>query len=162
MLQTHTHKNFYGYRVLPGLLKAIKESFAHVRIFWQLDHVTFLMVEITIWIKLDWNQAPIFLSTCVNFWAWVQSRIKRATNHILIDKLHLDLGVIYFNFMQTRLYIYIDQHFHIIIYTLYIITSPPEGVSRYCFHPVCLCVCLCVCVCICVSGQYFGILFLCY
>ena len=49
---------------------------------------------------------------------------------------------------------------------VYIITSPPEGVARYCFHPVCLCVCvsvcLCVCVCICVSGQYFGILFLGY
>ena len=27
----------------------------------------------------------------------------------------------------------------------YIITSPPEGVARYCFHPVCLSVCLCVC-----------------
>ena len=47
-----------------------------------------------------------------------------------------------------------------------IITSPPEGVARYCFHPVCLSVCLCVCVsvclCVCVSGQYFGILFLGY
>ena len=35
-----------------------------------------------------------------------------------------------------------------------VITSPPEGVARYCFHPVCLsvcvCVCLCVCVCVCV------------
>ena len=32
------------------------------------------------------------------------------------------------------------------------ITSPPEGVARYCFHPVCLCVCLSVClsVCLCV------------
>ena len=27
------------------------------------------------------------------------------------------------------------------------ITSPPEGVARYCFHPVCLCVCVCVSVC---------------
>ena len=27
-----------------------------------------------------------------------------------------------------------------------IITSPPEGVARYCFHPVCVCVCLCICV----------------
>ena len=43
-----------------------------------------------------------------------------------------------------------------------VITSPPEGVARYCFHPVCVCVCLSVCVCICVSGQYFGILFLGY
>ena len=31
-----------------------------------------------------------------------------------------------------------------------LITSPPEGVARYCFHPVCLCVCLSVCVCVCV------------
>ena len=33
-----------------------------------------------------------------------------------------------------------------------LITSPPEGVARYCFHPVCLflCVCLCVCVFLCV------------
>ena len=42
------------------------------------------------------------------------------------------------------------------------ITSPPEGVARYCFHPVCLSVCLSVCVCVCVSGRYFGILFLGY
>ena len=34
------------------------------------------------------------------------------------------------------------------------ITSPPEGVGRYCFHPVCLSVCLYVCVFVCVSGQY--------
>ena len=32
-----------------------------------------------------------------------------------------------------------------------VVTSPPEGVARYCFHPVCLCVCLSVCVCMCVS-----------
>ena len=25
------------------------------------------------------------------------------------------------------------------------ITSPPEGVARYCFHSVCLSVCVCVC-----------------
>ena len=43
-----------------------------------------------------------------------------------------------------------------------VITSPPEGVARYCFHPVCLSVCLSVCVCICVSGLYFGILFIGY
>ena len=30
---------------------------------------------------------------------------------------------------------------------MYIVTSPPEGVARYCFHPVCLSVCLCLCVC---------------
>ena len=34
---------------------------------------------------------------------------------------------------------------------VYVITSPPEGVARYCFHPVCLCVCLSVSVCVCVS-----------
>ena len=43
-----------------------------------------------------------------------------------------------------------------------LITSPPEGVTRYCFDPVCLSVCLYVCMCVCVSGQYFGILFLSY
>ena len=32
-----------------------------------------------------------------------------------------------------------------------IFTSPPEGVARYCFHPVCLSVCVCVCVSVCVS-----------
>ena len=26
-----------------------------------------------------------------------------------------------------------------------LVTSPPEGVARYCFHPVCLCVCVSVC-----------------
>ena len=30
------------------------------------------------------------------------------------------------------------------------ITLPPEGVARYCFHPVCLSVCLCICLCVCV------------
>ena len=29
-----------------------------------------------------------------------------------------------------------------------IVTSPPEGVARYCFYPVCLSVCLSVCVCV--------------
>ena len=33
------------------------------------------------------------------------------------------------------------------IFTIF--TSPPEGVARYCFHPVCLCVCLSVCVSVC-------------
>ena len=32
-----------------------------------------------------------------------------------------------------------------------IITSPPEGVARYCFHPVCLCMCVCVSLSVCVS-----------
>ena len=36
-----------------------------------------------------------------------------------------------------------------------IITSPPEGVARYCFHPVCLSVCVCV-------RPIFGTLFLGY
>ena len=31
---------------------------------------------------------------------------------------------------------------------LWVITSPPERVARYCFHPVCLSVCVCVCVCL--------------
>ena len=31
------------------------------------------------------------------------------------------------------------------------ITSPPEGVARYCFHPVCLSVCVSVCLSVCVS-----------
>ena len=34
---------------------------------------------------------------------------------------------------------------------IFLITSPPEGVARYCFHPVCLSVCVCVCVSVCVS-----------
>ena len=38
---------------------------------------------------------------------------------------------------------------------MHIVTSPPEGVARYCFHPVCLSVCVSVCVsvclCVCVS-----------
>ena len=31
----------------------------------------------------------------------------------------------------------------------FLITSPPEGVARYCFHPVYLSVCVCVCLCVC-------------
>ena len=30
-----------------------------------------------------------------------------------------------------------------------LVTSPPEGVARYCFHPVCLSVCVSVCLCVC-------------
>ena len=30
-----------------------------------------------------------------------------------------------------------------------LVISPPEGVARYCFHPVCVCVCVCVCVSVC-------------
>ena len=33
-------------------------------------------------------------------------------------------------------------------FMLCIITSPPEGVARYCFHPVCLCVGLSVYLCV--------------
>ena len=29
----------------------------------------------------------------------------------------------------------------------------PEGVARYCFHPVCLSVCVCVCVCACPANN---------
>ena len=36
---------------------------------------------------------------------------------------------------------------HPLLYTMVmLITSPPEGVARYCFHPVCLSVCVCVCL----------------
>ena len=49
----------------------------------------------------------------------------------------------------------IISHYKLIYFYL-----APEGVARYCFHPVCLSVCECVCVCVCVSGKYFGILFL--
>ena len=28
----------------------------------------------------------------------------------------------------------------------FLVTSPPEGVARYCFHPACLCVSVCLCV----------------
>ena len=34
-----------------------------------------------------------------------------------------------------------------------LITSPPEGVARYCFHPVCLLVCVCVCVSVCPANN---------
>ena len=35
-----------------------------------------------------------------------------------------------------------------------VITSPPEGVARYCFHPVCVCVCLSVCVSVCPANIF--------
>ena len=34
---------------------------------------------------------------------------------------------------------------HSVVGAHLIFTSPPEGVARYCFHPVCLCVCVSVC-----------------
>ena len=37
----------------------------------------------------------------------------------------------------------------------YIVTSPPEGVARYCFHPVCLSVCVCVSVYLCVRPIFW-------
>ena len=30
-----------------------------------------------------------------------------------------------------------------------LVTSPPEGAARYCFHPVCLSVCVSVCLSVC-------------
>ena len=39
--------------------------------------------------------------------------------------------------------IYVQDYMYVFI------TSPPEGVARYCFHPVCLSVCLSVCVYVC-------------
>ena len=39
---------------------------------------------------------------------------------------------------------------YILGYVSILITSPPEGVARYCFHPVCLSVCVSVCLCLCV------------
>ena len=36
----------------------------------------------------------------------------------------------------------------LILYYIHFITSPPEGVARYCFHLVCLSVCLSVCLCV--------------
>ena len=38
---------------------------------------------------------------------------------------------------------------------IYIVTSPPEGVARYCFHPVCLSVCVCVSVYLCVRPIFW-------
>ena len=44
---------------------------------------------------------------------------------------------------------HICRHFiSFMIAAKFLITSPPEGVARYCFHPVCLSVCLCFCVCV--------------
>ena len=50
----------------------------------------------------------------------------------------------------------ISGHLLIKLYNKLLITISlhylaPEGVARYCFHPVCLCVCVSVCLCVCVS-----------
>ena len=52
--------------------------------------------------------------------------------------------------LSTQLYLCPHQlkYSHLVFYQD-LITSPPEGVARYCFHPVCLSVCLCVCLCVC-------------
>ena len=52
------------------------------------------------------------------------------------------------HFLLTTLMI--SGMIEVIVAHVIIITSPPEGVARYCFHPVCLSVCVCVCVCLCV------------
>ena len=50
-------------------------------------------------------------------------------------------------FVSANLYLVINMF---PVFKILVITSPPEGVARYCFHPVCLSVCLCVCMCVCV------------
>ena len=37
---------------------------------------------------------------------------------------------------------------------MHVITSHPEGVARYCLHPVCLSVCLSVCVSVCPANIF--------
>ena len=48
---------------------------------------------------------------------------------------------------------YLIQRCSVALRNYVFITWPPEGVARYCFHPVCRCVCVSVClsVCVCVS-----------
>ena len=51
-----------------------------------------------------------------------------------------------------------STHTYIVICnSLIVMTSPPEGVARYCFHPsICVMfVCLCVCVCVCVRPIFW-------
>ena len=48
--------------------------------------------------------------------------------------------------MKINIFSKINFIFCITFYLFCIITSPPEGAARYCFHPVCLCVCLSVCL----------------
>ena len=37
-----------------------------------------------------------------------------------------------------------------------IVTSPPEGVAKHCFHPVCMCVSVRVCLCVNILVLYFS------
>ena len=99
------------------------------------------------------------------------------TNEIKIDDILIEevtvtkfLGVLIDNKLQWKEQIdsvcsKVSKNLSIIYRVRHILDAnsllprPPEGVARYCFHPVCLSVCVSVCVCVCVSGQYFGILF---
>ena len=81
------------------------------------------------------------------------------TNNTNVVCIVTDIGVHCLEHLETNQCLVHSDHSSSTLYIL-LIASHPDGVARYCFHPVCLCVCLCVCVC--VSGQYFGILFLGY
>ena len=59
----------------------------------------------------------------------------------------INAGPMFYDF-TVKLYSY-KQYAYLMKVCSCIITSPPEGVARYCFHPVCLSVCLSVCLCVC-------------
>ena len=53
-------------------------------------------------------------------------------------------------FMQCTKWEILDSYRIVLIHMLCSSYLAPEGVARYCFHPVCLSVCLSVCLCVCV------------
>ena len=57
---------------------------------------------------------------------------------------NFSIGVLH-NKRQTLTY-FLWRHFSARSSFYCFITSPPEGVARYCFHPVCLSVSVCVCL----------------
>ena len=115
------------------------------------------------------NSRAGMVSICPLLWQW-DVKLQQTNFHIL----HVVEGIwlwceIYFKMFMWPWSIYGDRGIHLwlrvteqfsYIYSIgiqayYIFTSPPEGVARYCFHPVCVCVCVCVSVCLCVRPIFW-------
>ena len=67
---------------------------------------------------------------------WCQNILKTSIQECLISQ-------------SPRQYMGLNYNLNYVVPKINIITSSPEGVARYCFHPVCLSVYVCVCLYVC-------------
>ena len=99
-----------------------------------------------------WNTLPINIKELpkkhlfVNCKLFIENYWKLIFSNVVYFRL--SLSIIWNNFLYICPQIY--YIWRILNMVVSLITSPPEGVARYCFHPVCLSVCVCVYVSVCV------------